>query len=91
MSVLLVSYALNAPGQNYTALIQAIQQYIHVKALKSMWFIDTSETAEAVRDKLMRFIDASDLLFVMRLRPDWGANRVTPATDWLNHSGRTWD
>lgn len=91
MSVLLVSYDLNRPGQNYAGLIQAIERYTHCKALYSMYFIDTAEDPATVRDKLMKLIDKGDQLYVMRLRKHWAAAKKDGCTDWLQNSSRTWD
>jgi hypothetical protein len=90
MSVYIVTYDLNAPGQDYSPLIRAIERYTHCKALKSAFFIDSSNTAAAIRDDLMRYIDKNDMLFVMKLEGNWGANKVAPSTEWLKHSSRTW-
>lgn len=89
MSVYIVTYDLNAPGQDYTPLIRAIERYTHCKALKSAYFIDTNLEASTVRDGLMTLIDGNDTLFVMNITRGWGANRHTAATNWLNEPGRT--
>ncbi len=91
MAVLLVSYDLNRPGQNYPDLIKTIERYTHCKALKSMYFIDTAEDVTVVRDKLMKLIDGGDQLYVMRLRKHWAATRKDQCTNWLQNSSRTWD
>lgn len=90
MSVYMVTYDLNAPGQNYRPLIEAIERYNHCKALKSAYFIDTSRPVGAVRDDLMKLIDKNDTLFVIDLKNNWGANRHTQATQWLQNTSRTW-
>lgn len=90
MSVYMVTYDLNTPGQDYTSLIKAIENYIHCKALKSAYFIDSGESAVNIRDNLMKYIDSNDMLFVIEQTKYWGANRRSPATDWLQASNRTW-
>ena len=90
MSVYMVTYDLNAPGKNYEPLITAITKYTHCKALKSAFFIDTSESAVTIRDKLKTLIDANDSLYVVKLSGNWAANRTMPCTDWLKAPARTW-
>lgn len=91
MSVLLVGYDLNSPGQNYAGLIDAIERYTHCHALDSMWFIDTASEPSAVRDSLKQHIDKGDQLYVMRLRRHWAASFKDDCTEWLRSSSRTWD
>lgn len=90
MAVYIVTYDLNKPGQDYSSLIKAIEGYTHCKCLKSAYFIDTSEDAATVRDKLMKLIDGNDTLYVMDLRKHWACNRVTDCTNWLKAESRTW-
>lgn len=90
MSVYMVTYDLNAPGQDYGSLIREIEKYTHCKALKSAYFVDSSASAAAIRDHLQKHIDGTDMLFVMELRKHWGANKTTTATNWLKADSRTW-
>lgn len=90
MAVYIVTYDLNAPGQDYRPLIAAIEKFTHCKALKSAYFIDSSQEPAQIRDALMKLVDSNDMLFVMELKKSWGANRHSTATHWLNHPSRTW-
>mgnify|MGYP000899848948 CR=1 FL=1 len=91
MSVLLVGYDLNSPGQNYNDLISAIERYTCCHALDSMWFIDTASDPADVRDNLGAYIDKGDQLYVMKLRRHWAASFKDDCTGWLKSSSRTWD
>lgn len=90
MAIYIVTYDLNAPGQDYTPLIDEIKKYTHCKCLKSAFFIDTKEDAATIRDKLMKLIDKNDSLYVMELKKHWAANRTMTCTDWLKSEQRTW-
>jgi CRISPR/Cas system-associated endoribonuclease Cas2 len=90
MAVYIVTYDLNKPGKNYDPLLTAIRKYTHCHALKSAFFIDTSQEASTIRDNLIQFIDANDSLYVMELRKHWAANREMACTTWLKDSARTW-
>lgn len=90
MAVYIVTYDLNAPGKDYAPLLAAIRRYTHCYALKSAFFIDTSESAADVRNKLKKLIDANDSLYVMELHKHWAANRTMDCTTWLKSSSRSW-
>jgi len=90
MSVYMVTYDLDAPGQDYGPLIKEIQAYTHCKCLKSAFFIDTAEDASTICTKLRKFIDQNDTLFVMELKKHWSCNRKTDCTAWLKNAARTW-
>lgn len=89
MSVYIVTYDLNAPGKNYSALYEAMEKYTRCKGLESVYFIDTNETASQVRDYLQEFVDSNDVVFVGQLVKHW-ASRNLPCGDWLKASGRSW-
>ena len=90
MAVYIVTYDLDAPGQDYGPLIKAIQRYPHCKCLLSAFFIDTAESAAVIRDKLKPLIDSNDKLSVMELKKHWAANRTLPCNSWLKDESRTW-
>ena len=90
MAVYMVTYDLLSPGKDYGPLLAAIRSYTQCDALKSAYFIDTSEAASTVRDKLMKLIDANDKLYVLRLQQEWAANRAMACTEWLRQPTRNW-
>lgn len=65
MNCYLISYDLNAPEQDYPAIIRAIETYeIRCKILKSQWLVLSNKTADEIVKHLSRFIDSNDELFV---------------------------
>ncbi|WP_050662574.1 hypothetical protein, partial [Roseovarius tolerans] len=76
MSVLLVGYDLNSPGQNYVDLIESIEEYTCCHALDSMWFVDTQKAPKEVHKDLSAHLDKGDQLYVMRLHKHWAALRA---------------
>ena len=84
MAVFMVSYDLNAPGKDYTALLVAIREYECCHTLKSAFFIEANTTAGVIRDNLAQYLDANDALYVVRLQGNWAANRKLNCTDWLH-------
>jgi hypothetical protein len=91
MSVYIVTYDLRKPGKDYEPLLAAIRKYTHCHALKSAFFIDTSEGAAAIRDKLDKLVDENDQLYVMELKKHWAATRKERCTDWLKDAERSWN
>lgn len=91
MAVYVVSYDLNAPGQDYSDLIAEIKKYAYCYALKSMYFIDSSDSAGSIRDNLMRFLDKNDVLYVIEIKKHWGCNRQMACATWLKDSRRSWN
>ena len=70
----LVTYDLMTPGKDYsdlTAAIKALGRWQH--PMLSVWFLDTTQNAVAVRDALWKVMDSNDRLFVMALS-EWAAN-----------------
>lgn len=71
MKPLIVSYDLYTPGQNYDDLIRKIQQYtnrLHLQ--RSVWIIETTQSAEQVKNNLKSCLDRNDRLFVGGLSGD---------------------
>lgn len=68
---LLIAYDLNAPGQRYGELIEAIKAlgawWHH---LDSTWLVVTTATATAVRDALLAHVDAGDELLIADVTGD---------------------
>jgi hypothetical protein len=64
MSTALITYDLRKPGQNYQPLWDRLEALGAVRALESVWVLKTAASAAAIRDDLLRFIDANDRLLV---------------------------
>jgi hypothetical protein len=74
MRTFLIDYDLNAPGKDYTKLIDHLKGYGNwCHYLKSGWLIRTVSTAAAVRDAARTFIDQSDDLMVVDVTADTAA------------------
>lgn len=73
MPTYLVSYDLYAPKQDYQSLIERIKKFpSHCKVADSTWLIGTSfSSSEKVFDKLIRFLDEDDILFVIETTDDF--------------------
>jgi hypothetical protein len=74
MAVFVVSWNLNNEKQNYAAaraaFIAHLKRYSYIvdPKLDTVWFLEASSTASALRTDLELKLDSSDRLFVSRLR-----------------------
>ncbi len=85
MSVYCVNYDLRAPGRNYSQLYSALQE-VGVRALESMWFIDSDLEPTALVNALRNIVDSGDGIFVTKIHGgvNWAGYRLLPgAADWL--------
>ncbi|RSU47557.1 hypothetical protein BRX43_13960 [Sphingomonas sp. S-NIH.Pt15_0812] len=90
MSVLLVTYDLKSPGQNYTPVHTYLKSMPgYCKHLESVWLIDTEKTTTQVRNDLMKLVDNNDVIFVVKITQSWASYNYGCA-DWLNNGSHTW-
>ena len=86
--MLLISYDLNKPGQDYSALHNEIKKadtwWHH---LDSTWIISTSESPEQWADKLLKHLDDNDFLLVIEICNNYQGWLPKRAWTWL--AGRT--
>lgn len=85
MSMQLITYDLNRPGQNYPNLWDAIKRLgTHWHPLESVWFVETGLTSMQIRDALRPHIDTNDKLFVSRVvEAAWAGPFNAGAENWL--------
>lgn len=89
MSVYIVSYELRKPDKNYDNLYGYLEQFIYCHDHTSCWFIETTLTAQQIRDGAKQYIDGNDTIFVARLDREWGGFNMK-CGDWLNSPPRRW-
>jgi hypothetical protein len=87
VQTLLITYDLKKPGQNYSALHEAIKEcgdWWHY--LESTWIVVTPLNVDQASRALRQHIDTNDRLFVVRLRSYDSRDGWLPqeAWDWLN-------
>lgn len=89
MSVFVVSYDLQDPGQDYSDLHDAIKAYPgYSHVLDSTWLVSTSsKNASDIRDDLKPHIDYNDRLLVTKMpnsgAPRWATSFTDSHTEWL--------
>jgi len=82
--VLLITYDLNRPGQNYTSLHEEIKKagtwWHH---LESTWIIETDLTPKQWYERLVSHIDRNDNLIVFEITSNYYGWAPKEAWDWL--------
>lgn len=84
-SVLIISYDLANPGQNYESLIQRIKAYGQWARLGgSAYLILTSQTPQQVRDHLVQVLDANDKIWIgVAPRPSAWKGLPNEVANWI--------
>lgn len=67
MAIYMVGYDLNKLGQNYNAIIKALEAYSYWHCLDSTWLTISNESAKQIADKLGAFMDSNDELLVLEI------------------------
>ena len=82
--VYVITYDLNAPGQNYDALydeIKSLGAWAH--PMDSTWFVQTNLKATSIFDRLKKHLDSNDVIFISRVTEDYAAKLSSDMIDWL--------
>jgi len=86
MKSFMISYDLGKPRRDYEGLITAIQQLAENwwHCLESTWIVKSTLSADAIRDRLDRYLDSSDKLLVSVVSPPaaW-TGFGKDCSDWL--------
>lgn len=65
MTVRLITYDLNSPGQDYEKLYEKIKSYgPWAHYLESVWLVKTTKDITEIKNELKQFIDENDNLFI---------------------------
>lgn len=85
--VVLVTYDLKKPGQDYAGLIEALKNvgtWWHY--LESTWLLDTSLTPSQVWERIKTYVDKNDRVLVVELKPGTAASM----SGWLEEDAWQW-
>lgn len=83
--MLLITYDLKKPGQDYASLHEAIKSlgaWWHY--LESTWLVDTTQSPQTVVDHLVGFLDPNDRLLVIQVHRNYQGWLSKEAWDWIN-------
>ena len=84
MACYIISYDLRGKDPDYESLYEAIRAYgtwAHIH--ESVWAVVTKQTAEQVRDNLLRHMHATDRLFVIKSGVESAWRGVLCHSEWL--------
>lgn len=84
MSVYLITYDLNSPGQNYEKLYETIKSFGEcAHYLDSTWFVKTGFSKTQIREKLEVVLDKNDHFFICTVNDydGWADKRLW---EWLS-------
>lgn len=83
MAVLLVTYDLKAPGQDYADFHKVIKSFSWARLSESSYAIDTTLTPQNVYEQLRSHMDTNDNVYVIMLtRPHCGYG-PKEVNEWL--------
>jgi hypothetical protein len=87
----ILTYDLTSPNdtsEDYQRVIEGLKSgyptWCHLE--KSVWLLQTDQSASEVRDSVKRLFNSSDVLFVARLSGNWGSvNLGSKRNEWLKN------
>lgn len=83
MSVLLVTYDLRTPGQDYSGLLSTIKSYAWARLSESSYAIDCYKSAAVIYEELRPHMDSNDNLLVIPLASPWYGYAPRDVIQWL--------
>ena len=84
MSAYLITYDLNAQGQNYESVIKTIKEcsFTWYSAWKSSYLIKSNMTSKQINDRISQYLDGNDTLLVIEVADNYNGRLIE--TDWDN-------
>jgi len=86
MAILLVTYDLNKPGQDYSDFLKIIKGYPYARLSESSYAIQTTETPIAVYNKLTPHMDKNDQVYLIILQKPFYGLGPKEVNDWLTNN-----
>jgi hypothetical protein len=87
MTVFIITYDLNRPGQNYPDLMAELKKLEAHRALESFWLINLNNSAKEVVDHFKQFIDNNDAIWVSELVKGYHfVNAKSGTKEWLSNN-----
>lgn len=83
MSVLLVTYDLNSPGQKHAKMLKKIKEYPWARLSESSYAISTSQSVDQVYETMKTLADDNDNLYVITLHRPYKGYGPKGANKWL--------
>jgi hypothetical protein len=83
MAILLVTYDLNKPGQDYSDFLTKVKSYPWARLSESSYAIKTDSSPQAVFDQLKPYLDTNDNLYIITLKQPFTGFGPKNVNEWL--------
>lgn len=83
MAVLLVTYDLSKPGQDYADLLKYIKGFGWARLSESSYAIATDQSPDTVVTAARKYLDANDHVYVINLKRPYSGFGPTDVNEWL--------
>lgn len=84
MSVLLVTYDLQKPGQDYSGFHDVIKKNAWAKLSESSYAVDTTDSPQTLYNKLDPHMDTNDQVYVITLKSPYFGRGPETVNQWLS-------
>jgi len=84
MSLVLVTYDLNTPGQKHVKMLAKIRNYEYKKLSESCYIINTEHSTGDIFEQLEPLIDANDQLYVFSVDGPIASHGPIETRVWLD-------
>lgn len=83
MAVLLVTYDLSKPGQDYPDLLMYIKGFAWARLSESSYAIATDQLPATIMAAVRRYVDANDHIYVINLKRPYSGFGPRDVNEWL--------
>jgi len=87
MTLYMVSYDLNSPGQNYKSLYEKLESYPDIlHPMESFWLISTTQTTQQIYENITQGIafDKNDRLLISKITNSKQGLLTKTEWEWIN-------
>lgn len=85
MTIKLITYDLNKPGQNHDKVLAKIKSYGNSKRLsESSYAVDSDSSPEEIFDDFEPLLDQNDCLLVIPVAAPYSGRNYIHVINWLN-------
>lgn len=86
MAILLVTYDLNKPGQDYSDFLEKVRTYPYAKLSESSYAIQTSKSPKEIYNELAPNLDENDRIYILTLSMPYIGYGPNDVNEWLDGS-----
>jgi hypothetical protein len=84
MTVRLITYDLNKPGQNHASVLKKIKDdYVWARLSESSYAVETNESPTTIFNAFSPLLDQNDTFFVITLTSPWEGQASKEVIQWL--------